>query len=65
MMYLLLFGDWNPSGGAWVDCCAFDACWIWFDPVGVGNGVDGYFGGDEAGVRKSGAEVIFSRKLSS
>lgn len=32
--------------------------------VGVGNGVDGYLGGDEAGVRNSGADVIFSKKAS-
>lgn len=33
--------------------------------TGVGSGVDGYFGGEEAGVLNSGPVVIFSRKLSS
>lgn len=33
--------------------------------TGVGSGVDGYLGGDEAGVLKRGPVVIFSRKLSS
>lgn len=32
--------------------------------VGVGLGVEGFFGGDDAGVLKIGAEVIFSRKKS-
>lgn len=37
--------------------------WNW---VGVvASGVDGYLGGDEAGVLKSGATVIFSRNVSS
>lgn len=34
-------------------------------PVGVGFGVEGFFGGEEAGVLKSGAVVIFSRNKSS
>lgn len=32
--------------------------------IGVGNGVDGYFGGDDAGVLNDVAVVIFSRNVS-
>lgn len=32
--------------------------------MGVVNGVDGYFGGDEAGVLNNGAVVIFSKNPS-
>lgn len=31
---------------------------------GVGTGVDGYFGGDDAGVLNNGAVVIFSKNAS-
>lgn len=50
--YSLLLGDCRWSGGGGID--AVD-----------GTGVDGFLGGDDAGVRNSGAYVITSRNESS
>jgi hypothetical protein len=49
--YSLLPGDCRWSGGGGID--AVD-----------GRGVDGFLGGDDAGVRNSGADVMTSRKES-
>jgi len=50
--YSLLLGDCKWSRG-----CGIDAV--------DGTGVDGFLGGDDAGVRNSGADVIMSRNESS
>lgn len=63
-----MLGDCSPRGGAWladVICVeALPAICAWEELVGVGRGVDGYFGGEDAGVRNRGAETIVSRKAS-
>jgi hypothetical protein len=51
IQYSLLPGDCRWSGGGGID--AVD-----------GRGVDGFLGGDDAGVRNSGADVMTSRKES-
>lgn len=43
----------------------FSGMEFWGVCTGVGSGVEGYFGGDDAGVLNIGAAVIVSRKESS